>query len=80
MSSWPNGCVPNPKLGELGLTERVGHPVVPPGQSSKRSSGMSSTVHFHQPGIRIGPSFVSQAVITKTIIAIRTPRAKTAAR
>ena len=34
MSSWPNGWVPNPKASDVGSIEIVGHPVVPPGQSS----------------------------------------------
>ena len=79
MSSWPNGCVPKPKF-DPGLSERVGQPVVPPGQSSKRSAGISSVVHFHQPGIRIGPIFVSNAVMTKTMSEVRTTSAPTAAR
>ena len=79
MSSCPNGCVPKPKP-EPGFNERVGHPVVPPGQSSKRSSGMSSVVHFHQPGIRIGPILVSSAVMTKRISEVNTTNAATAPR
>ena len=47
----------------------VGQPTVSPQSSPKRSSGKSSVLHFHQPGMRHLPnSRQSRAVKTNTII------------